>query len=213
LCYIAGLTPVALFWYQVLRATRQEVGLFETIRAWWVSQIVKYIPGKAMVLVVRTGMLRHPKLETTVVAASAFVETLTMMAVGSLMAFLIIVSANWANLSALLSTVNDWDDIVRLSRNRTVVTAVAALGMFVATGLPTWPPMMKLLVKMLGVGRFNPAAAEKLGSVAYRVLLGGWLLAAVGWVLQGLGLWATLQALDVHPPLADLPMNIATVAM
>jgi uncharacterized membrane protein YbhN (UPF0104 family) len=212
-CYVVGITPSAVFWNRVMRAAGQDVGMFETIRAAWVSQIIKYIPGKAMVLVVRTGMLRNPKIETTVVAASVFVETLTMMAVGSLLSLVILVTHNWQELAALLNTVYSFGDLLALAKHNTVIAVVAAFGMFIGMALPTWPPLMKLLVKLMGVGRFNPGAADKLGRVPYRVLAGGWLIIAAGWFVQGLGLWATLRSLDVPAPLSDVPMNTAAVAM
>ena len=212
-CYVLGLMPVAVFWHRVLLATGQQVGLFETVRAWWLSQIAKYVPGKAMVLVVRTGMLRSPNVETTVVAASVFVETLTMMAAGSLLSFVIVVTVHWHELLDLLRTVHSWNDLVRISSNHTLITAVAALGMFVGTALPTWPPMMKFIAKILGVGKLNPSAADKLGRVPYRVLAMGWLTIGCGWLLQGLGLWATLRSLGVDVPISKLPMNTAVVAM
>ncbi len=213
LCYFAGLMPVAVFWHRVMRSAGQEVGLFETIRAWWVSQIVKYIPGKAMVLVMRAGMLRNPKVEITVVTASVFVETLTMMAVGSFVSFVILLAVHRIQLAQLAGSVHSFDQLAELLKHNIVITLIAALGMFLVTGLPTYPPIMKWLVRLLGVGRFNAAAEHKLGAVPYSVYLGGWLTIALGWFLQGLGLWATLRSLDVSTSLADLPMHTATVAM
>jgi len=213
LCYVVGLLPVTIFWNRVLLATDQHVGMFETIRAWWVSQIVKYIPGKAMVLVVRAGMLRDPKIETTVVAASVFVETLTMMAVGSLLSFFVLLCVNWHSLLALFSNLTSFADVLKLFENSAFLTTFAAFGMFVCMGLPTWPPAMKMIVKVLGVGKLNPTAAKKLGGVPYRVLIFGWIGITIGWFIQGLGLWATLRSLGIQASLQDLPLITAVVAM
>lgn len=213
LCYILGLMPVAIFWNRVMRGAGQRVNMSDTVRTWWVSQIVKYIPGKAMVLVVRTGMLRHPQVETTVVAASVFVETLVFMAVGSLLSFVILLAAHWPELITLSRSVHSPADLAALFKNNTVITLVAAFGMFVGTALPTWPPIMKLLVRMLGVGKFNPTAADKLGAVPRSVFINGWLMIAAGWFVQGLGLWATLHAVGVEAPISDVPKNTAALAM
>ena len=213
ICYVVGLAPVTVFWNRVMRAAEQHVGMFETFRAWWVSQIVKYIPGKAMVLIVRTGMLQDPKIETTVVAASVFVETLTMMAVGSLLSFVVLLTVNWQELNTLFGNLTSLGDIAKLMENNAFITTAAALVMFVGMGLPTWPPAMRFLVKILGVGKLNPTAAKKLGGVPYQVLIVGWITICAGWFIQGLGLWATLRALGVDASLRDLPMNAATVAM
>jgi uncharacterized membrane protein YbhN (UPF0104 family) len=212
-CYFVGLMPVPIFWNRLMRSAGQDVGLFETIRAWWISQIFKYIPGKAMVLIVRTGMLRSPKVETAVVGASVFVETLTMMAVGSFVSFVILLTVNWHELGALLGSVTSWSTFLEIFANRAFLTTFAALGMFVGMGLPTWPPIMRFAIKVLRLGRLNPSAAQKISHVSHSVLVVGWLTIAVGWCIQGIGLWATLRSLGVSVSLIDLPINTAAVAM
>ena len=213
LLYVAGYMPTAVFWHRLMRSAGQPVGLFETIRAWWVSQIAKYVPGKAMVLVVRAGMLRNPNVETSVVTATVFVEVLAVMAVAALLSFVVLLAMNGRELFQLLSGVHSFADLIKVANTNAAITVVAAFGMFLATGLPAWPPMMRFLVRILGVGKLAPTAAEKLGRVPYRVYVLGWIAMAGGWIVQGLGLWATLRSLDVPTSLADLPMQTATVAM
>jgi uncharacterized membrane protein YbhN (UPF0104 family) len=211
--YVLGLMPVSYFWYRLLRGAGQEVGMFETIRAWWLSQMVKYIPGKAMVLVVRTGMLRNPKIDSTVVAATVFVETLVMMSIGSLLALVILAWMYWSELGTLLAGVHQASDLLKLFENSRFVTVFAAFAMFVGMGLPTYPPILKWLVKLLGVGKLNPTTAEKLGRVPLRTYILGWLTITGGWFVVGCSLWATLRAIEIEVPIADLPGNTATVAM
>lgn len=213
-CYVLGQMPVPVFWCYLMRSVGQPVGMFETIRAWWVGQIGKYIPGKALVLVLRTGLLRSHRLENTVVIASVFTETLTAMAVGSLIAFVVLLIAKAAELLELAGQVGSLGDCLRLFENSSFLTVFAALAMFVGTALPTWPPNMKFLIKLLGVHKINATAADKMGSVPYRVLLAGWLMIGCGWFVQGLGLWAVLRSLDytTGPP-TSLALHTATVAM
>jgi uncharacterized membrane protein YbhN (UPF0104 family) len=213
LAYVLGLMPVSYFWYRLLRGAGQEVGAFETLRAWWLSQVVKYIPGKAMVLVVRTGMLRSPKIDSTVVAATVFVETLVMMSIASLLALIILTRTYWSELGTLFATVHQLSDLIKLFESPAFVTVFAALAMFIGMGLPTYPPILQWLVKILGVGKLNPTTAEKLGRVPYRTYVLGWLVIVIGWFVLGFSLWATLHAIEVEVPIADLPGNTATVAM
>jgi uncharacterized membrane protein YbhN (UPF0104 family) len=209
LCYAVGATTVGIFWNRLLRNVGQDVGLFETLRAFWVSSPAKYVPGKVMVLVLRAGLLRSHRLEVTVVTAAVFVETLTLMAVGALISFVVLTARYWHELTTLWAA-----DGLGFLKNNHVVMVVAALGMFVGLGLPTFPPIMKFLTKLLGAGKFNPSAADKIGSVSYRVLALGWMLIAIGWFVQGLGLWATLRGIDaVEGPPRQLAMDTATVAM
>ena len=60
--------------------------MLETTRAYYVGHLGKYVPGKALVVIIRTGLISGPRVDTTVAAVSIFIETLTMMAVGAFLA-------------------------------------------------------------------------------------------------------------------------------
>lgn len=68
-----------------------------SLRAYFVGHLGKYVPGKALVVVIRTALIRSRRVDATVAATSVFVETLTLMAVGALVAasILIILSDQW----------------------------------------------------------------------------------------------------------------------
>jgi len=51
----------------------------------------KYVPGKALVVILRAGLIRSRRVNAVVAAISVFYETLTMMAVGSFLAGAILV--------------------------------------------------------------------------------------------------------------------------
>lgn len=212
--YVLGYSPVVWFWYRALRGAGQDVGRFETFRAWWVSQPAKYVPGKAMVLVLRAGLLQHGKLELTVVMATVFMETLASMAVASLVSLVLLTWDRRQTLSLAISALFAGGGLVDFAQNKSVILVAAAAGMFVATALPIWPPVMGFLVRLLGVGKLNPTAADKLARVPRGLFFAGCGLMAVGWMLHGLGLWATLRAIgeDGWPP-QQLAMDIVAVAM
>jgi len=88
--YLIALVPAALYWFVALRQLGQKPRFVETLRAYYVGGLGKYVPGKAMVVIMRTAMIRSSTVHTTVAAASVFLETFTMMAVGSLWALLIV---------------------------------------------------------------------------------------------------------------------------
>ena len=52
-----GQFPSAVFWYAVLRRTDQDVSFGESMRAYYVSQLGKYVPGKWMVILLRRTLL------------------------------------------------------------------------------------------------------------------------------------------------------------
>jgi uncharacterized membrane protein YbhN (UPF0104 family) len=190
--YLLGTFPNALFWSQVIAATDHPVGLFAPVRSFYVSAIGKYVPGKAMVLVLRAATMRETQVPATIVTIGVFYETLNNMAVGSLMALLILLPQSGSDPKLIL----------------------AALGMLAVTGLPIVPPVFKLALRYSGLKKFNPSAVEKLNLISTRVLVTGWATLAVGWWIQGLSLWATLHALsEPSTSLGHWPEYTAVIAM
>jgi len=84
--YLLGLLPAGIYWHHVLKVMGQQARLGETLRAYYVGHLGKYVPGKAMVVILRTGLIRSRRVDTAVAAVSVFYETLTMMAVGACLA-------------------------------------------------------------------------------------------------------------------------------
>ena len=189
--YLLSMLPAGLFWFRVLRDLGQDVGVGETLRAYMIGHLGKYVPGKAMVIVLRTGLLQSP-VDASLVVASVFLETLTMMSVGGCVAGAIL--AIWFSEHHLFLLV--------------------AIGMMGAAGLPTLPPVFSRLARLAGVGRSNPAAAEKLARLRYKTLVVGWISMAIGWMLMGASLWATLRAMGLNVVLiGELHLYTATIAM
>lgn len=191
--YLVGMLPAALFWHRVLRQTGQQVRLGESIRAYYISQLGKYVPGKWMVILLRREFLRSGKVETTVVAASVFFETFSMLAVGAVMATL---------------------TLAVFHSDKPVLIALAA-GAALLLGLPTLPALFEFLMRVLGVGRLNPTAGARFRRIDRRMLAIGWMSMGAGWLLQGMSLWATLRAMGaaIDGPLVDLSLHTAAVAL
>ncbi len=191
--YLLGLLPAAVYWHRVLRVLGQEPRLGESIRAYYISHLGKYVPGKAMVIVIRAGLVRGNRVNTAVAAASVFLETLTMMAVGAFLA------------AAILA--------VRF-REHHVLLAVA-VGLMVLAGLPTIPPVFRFLARLAGVGRANPAVREQLARFGQVTLLAGWAYMTVCWIVLGASLWLVLRGMSVEglDLMAQLPLYVAAVAL
>ena len=191
--YLLGLLPAGLFWHHVLLVLGQDARLGETLRAYYVGHLGKYVPGKAMVVVIRAGLIRSRRVQTGVAAVSVFFETLTMMAVGAFIAAAILAVA---------------------FSDQTLLFSVA-LGLMVLAGMPTLPPIFKRLVRLVGVGKSDPAARAKLENLGYRTLLLGWISMSIVWVLLGLSLWAVLRATGSADavPLGQLHLYTAGVSL
>ncbi len=191
--YLLGMLPAAVYWQRVLVHAGQCVGLAEALRAYYVSQLGKYVPGKWVVILIRRVLVSRKSTETTVVAASVFFETLSMLAVGSAVSAIVLLG---------------WH------RNQVLLIATA-VGSFVLMGLPTVPSVFGWLIHALGVSKLNPTAGAKLSRIGLRAIAIGWSSIAVGWLLQGMSLWAALRALGVvsSGPLVDLPLHTTAVSL
>lgn len=191
--YLAGLLPAALFWHRVLAVLGQDAYLGETLRAYFIGHLGKYVPGKAMVVVLRTGLIHSHRVHAGVAAVSVFFETLTMMATGAFLAAAIL--AVWLRGHGFLFFVS--------------------VGLMAVAGLPTLPPVFRRLVRLVGVGKSDPAALDRLDNLGYGTLLTGWVVMSVCWVLLGLSFWAVLEAMRMPnlEPLGELARYTASVAL
>jgi uncharacterized membrane protein YbhN (UPF0104 family) len=198
LIYALGLVPMGWFWGRALAAMQYPAPLLPTLRAYFLGHVGKYVPGKAMTLVLRIAGVRRWVPSMRIAFAGVLMETLTLMAVGGILA-------------AVISFVAGSDPVISL----------VALGMGVAAGVPTLPPVVRWLAR-IGVGRFKqiddaktlPTDVERsLNGIGIRLLIEGWVAAAVCWVFLGASLWAMLRAIgvDLHF-IHDLPVLIAAAA-
>jgi uncharacterized membrane protein YbhN (UPF0104 family) len=183
--YLAGTFLSGVFWHRVLRAMGQNAGLGETLRAYYIGHLGKYVPGKAMVVVLRTGLIRSQRVDTTLAAVSIFFETLTMMAVGAFLSAAIV--AIWFHEHALLF----W----------------AAIGMMFVSGVPVLPPVFRRLVRLLGVGKWSGTTDAGLAHLGYGITAIGWILNALAWGLLGLSLWAVLRSMGAAAGADDNPIG------
>jgi uncharacterized membrane protein YbhN (UPF0104 family) len=191
--YLAGLLPAGIFWHVTLRTLGQDARLPETLRAYFVGHLGKYVPGKAMVVVIRAGLIRSRRVDTGVAAVSVFLETLTMMAVGAFLAAAVM--AFWFRGHVTLL----WGAVV----------------LMILSGLPTLPPVFKRLVRLVGVGKSDPNTRRHLEKLGLKTLILGWCLMILAWCLLGLSYWATLRAMAIPglDPIGQLPRYTASVAL
>ncbi|MGA2797751.1 MAG: lysylphosphatidylglycerol synthase transmembrane domain-containing protein [Thermoguttaceae bacterium] len=190
--YLIGHLPAAAFWHYVLKVLGQNVRWANTLRAYYIGHLGKYVPGKAMVVVLRTGMVRGHRVDTAVAAVSVFFETLTMMAVGAFMAACILA--------------------VRLREERMLFWG--SIGLMIISGLPVLPPIFRRLARLAGIGKSDPAAADALSRLGWGTLLAGWMCMIPVWVLTAASLWATFQAMGTDIDFIEFaPELIAAVSL
>ena len=86
LFYLAGLVACGRFFELILRSSATPVRLLPALCAYLVSHLGKYVPGKAMVVIIRAGMVVPFGARASTAAIATFYETLVMMASGGLIA-------------------------------------------------------------------------------------------------------------------------------
>lgn len=193
--YVAGLLPCWWFWHSTLKAMGQHPRWRASLRAFYIGHLGKYFPGKALVVVLRTSMIRGRRVDTTVAATSIFIETLTMMAVGAFVAALVL--------------------SIMFREHRSM--QLLAVGLMLAAGVPTLPPIFRRLVRLMRVGKLNPHIDSALAGLDFRLMGFGWIIIAAGWCLLGFSLWATLRSIPQTTinvvTAADWPLITATAAL
>ena len=57
--YVLGMAPMGWFWHRTLAALGYQPPLSATMRAYYFGQLGKYVPGKAMVIILRVAAMRR----------------------------------------------------------------------------------------------------------------------------------------------------------
>ncbi len=175
LFYLVAYVPSAYFWRLSIRWLGGAPGVFSSFKAFYVSQLGKYVPGKALVVVIRSALVANDKTKASVAAVCVFYETLTMMATGAL-------------LSALIVAV--------YFREHWFYSALALLTAL-CVGLPLFPPIFVRILSILRVGKNDPTLQNRFRSLTWRSLFVGVGLTSVLWFFFGLSLWAAIGAIGV----------------
>ncbi len=189
--YILAMSLSGVFWHKILQGLGQRPELKNSLLAFFTSQLGKYVPGKAMVVILRTDMIRGPEVKTVPAAVSVFVETLTWIFVGSAIASLLLGFQ---------------------FRNQVSLGATALL-LTLAAGVLTWPGIFQWIAKKLLSKKFGTTLPDFSG-LNIRLMSLGWFLMTVGWALNGLSLWLVLKGLPgVELQVSDFPLTLACVSL
>lgn len=177
---ILGILPAGLFW----RGTLVELGYatpwMPTMGLYYAGNLGKYVPGKAMVVLLRTGGLRRFAVPAHVAIMSIFIETLLSMAV----------AASLGGLALVFLQGPGW--LIR-----------SALIMVVVTAVPTLPPIFRQVIRLLWRWKHrkrNTSAGQAATSelafpnrvLTWRLWFLGWMGMGLGWLLLAASLWTLL---------------------
>ncbi len=201
--YGLGWIPSVWFWRRMLQSCGENVPVWDATRAYFCGHLGKYVPGKATVLVIRSGLLRPLGVPIRLSALTATFETLIMMGVGAALATAlapVLLSSEWVAKSPI------WFQWF-------VTRPWLMAGLVVLGCVGLLPVLAKLLtavvfkltpLEMRGEGRSFELSAGLLAE-AFGVLILGW-----GFLAISLGL--TLQAVGGNVAITDLPILIGAVS-
>lgn len=156
--YALGLLPSGFLLRRALVCLGQQPRLVTVLAAQLMGHIGKYVPGKAMVIVIRAGVLARDGVKPMQATMSVFLETFLMMAVGGTVAGIVVL---WLPVPAWIS--------------------VMAGGIAVVASLPTFPLVLKIVSKRL-IKDFTEDAVEQIG---WGLFVAGWAWSSLSWLLIG----------------------------
>lgn len=202
--YVLGLVPLGVYYWRVLAASPTPIGPYAAIRAYLISHLGKYVPGKALVVVMRAGLSAEAGARGATAAFATLYETLVMMAAGGLVAA---VGFGWGSVGSVPVPV--------MGSGRTVAVPLPFLGLGLGLAfLVVVAP--RVFPRLAGAARipFPGVGPDALPRVSGRLLAEGMGLSAVSWTLLGLSQVAILGAIGV----TDLPRSawataVASVAL
>jgi glycosyltransferase 2 family protein len=209
--YIAGLVACGRFFERILRASATPVRLFPAVRAYLVSHLGKYVPGKAMVVVVRAGMVVPFGTRASTAAIATFYETLVMMASGGLIAAAGFATAagssRSAGLHAIKFTLPLWGPVMFPLYG---LGACGGLGLGLAFVFLAVPPVFGRLAGFVSLP-IPGVGPEVMPRFTSRLLVQGLLWSSCAWILLGLSQLAVMRSFD--PSGTDAPIVFGLVVV
>jgi hypothetical protein len=168
LCFICW----GAFWRRLIESCGGTVSWLAAGRAYFISQLGKYVPGKALAILIRVTLARAAGVRTDIGAITATYETLTSMAAGAMVA-------------ALLTPLLIDDDGTMQWR---------ALGLLVIAGIPILPGVFNRIAARLAKP-FLRHDAPAVPQLRFALLIRGLGQSAIGWGLLGASLLAVSESL------------------
>jgi glycosyltransferase 2 family protein len=170
------------------------------LRAYFVSQTGKYVPGKFWVIVIRVGMLGNIGISRTAVGIAALYESMVWVGAGALVGIALMPDSLWDGLRTQAAG-RGWN-LPDLHRAWFILpVALAPIGM---VGLNRF---------VNRVGRWTKGAdAKQLPRVKLHMVLFGLVFDAVGWFVLGGCLLFVLVSLQPSTPRSlDLFWNLVSI--
>jgi glycosyltransferase 2 family protein len=195
LLYLMWFGGSTFYWRDLLASFNRRPPLLATARAYYIGQLGKYVPGKAVALLMRANLIHPFGVGRGLATLTAFYEVLTTMASGALVALLLF--AFFGNDTPESLSWHALPQIVKLQLPADVAIdrkdAALLCAFFVcAYGVPILPPIFNWVVHHVSLPFRRKDALVPRFQLA--VLLKGILFTSIGWLFLGSSLIAVVYA-------------------
>jgi hypothetical protein len=196
LLYLLGQGFSALYWIRLLGHLGARPPLSAALRAYYIGQLGKYMPGKAWALFLRTSLVHNHAVSLGLAALTSFYEVLTTMAAGVLVAgvlFAVLGADAGAGINAqtlrhLLLFEQPGEGGVQRS-----VAVLLSMLLFVAFLVPLQPAVFNKLARRMNIPFADASGSDR--HIRFVYLLEGLAFAAVGWLFLGASFAAALRGI------------------
>ena len=186
--YLVGVFPAAWFWRHLHGKFGYPISLYTAIRAHYIGQLGKYVPGKAMAVLIRSELVHPCGVPYSVSIIVSFYEVFSGMTAGALVAAVIYLVQP--------PSLNELPTLAAGLEGHPLWIGLVLIGV---CGIPLLPGVFNFVVARL-TARIQAVELYRLPPVRFGTLMAGLLTSALGWWAQGLSVWAMLQAV-----VPDLP--------
>ncbi|MFM9965679.1 MAG: YbhN family protein [Planctomycetaceae bacterium] len=198
--YFIGWLPSVFYWHRLIHLFGGTTGGWDVAQAYFAGHLGKYIPGKAAVLLIRSGLLAERGCRPGVAALTSTYETLTYMGVG-LAVGVTLAPVVWRHL------VSDVPNVFRPAIEHPLAFGVAVVVVCVAL-VPVVAKLLGLIARRLTppvVSGDAAATAQAVPEIEIRAsfLLGWCFVFVTAWLAHGLSLGCTLLAVGAEVSLSD----------
>src|SRR4051794_39068662 len=200
LVYLVAYTVWGLYYVILLNDQGAHAPTSTGLRAYFISQMGKYVPGKILVIVIRVGMLRGIGITRTAVAITAMYESLVWVGAGALVGIVLLPDSLWEGLRQQLQARGN--DLPALHRAWLIL------------------PVALAPVGLVGLNRFvnrvnrwrKGARAKQYPRVKLHMVVFGLMFDALGWLVLGGCLMLVLVGLQPDSPVtADEYWNLVSI--
>jgi uncharacterized membrane protein YbhN (UPF0104 family) len=190
--YLLGLVACGMFYGTILEASPTPIPRLAAVRAYLISHLGKYVPGKAMVVVMRVGLSTPFGARAATATIATFYETLVMMMAGALVAA---IGFAWGPKP--------------IQEVPIVLSACLTLAFLVVVEPHLFPKIARL-----ASSPFKGIGAEASPRFSNGLLAAGMGWTLLGWLLLGLSQIAVVRAVSPSgTPWALWPLVVGCVAL